>query len=425
MTRTARRIRIGIDAGALVFPAGGVRRYVRELLAALPEAASAVSAPVEFVAVGPAPGVDVPPPVLRGPRVVTLPTNLARAALALPWAIHRARLDLFHAPAYTAPLVGQTPVVLTIHDVSYARRPEFYAYRSDRARQWFYRRSALAATCIITDSEFSKREIVAAYGIPATRISVVPLGVDAPFVPADPGRIPGPALDFAPFGFAQGTQGTQGREGPGLRTCLPGDSTQRTGSSALPAGVRQPYVLHVGDLHPRRNVVAAARAVIEIHRHAATISTAPQLVCAGRDSGSEASLRATFEAAGFPGALRLTGPVSETELIALYQGAAAFIYPSLYEGFGLPVLEAMACGVPVVAMRAGSVPEVLGDTGILVDERNDRGLVEAITMLLANPDRAAAMGDRGLARARTFTWARTASATLDVYLECVNRARSV
>jgi len=345
---------------------------------ALPAAAAAERANLEFVAVGWPADAALPPGIARGPAVAAVPNNLARAALALPLALSRAHLDLFHAPAYTAPLLGSTPMVLTIHDVSYARRPEFYAYRSGRVRQWFYRRSAWRAAHIITDSEFSKREIVAAYGIPDSRITVVPLGVGPEFTR-------GSARSFA----------------------------------ERPSIVR-PYLLHVGDLHPRRNIEMAARAIVEVNRRRGPAAgPGVQLVCAGADSGSASVVKAVFAAAGQTDALRLTGPVSEADLLELYRGAAAFIYPSLYEGFGLPVLEAMACGTPVVALRAGSVPEVVGNAGILVDEGDERGLAEAVWRLLDQPERAAALGDRGAARAAAFNWSSTARATLAVYLACL------
>jgi glycosyltransferase involved in cell wall biosynthesis len=399
-----RRPRIGFDARALAFPAGGVRRYVREIFSLLP----ALEPSIDFIAVDPPPGIELPPGTKSGPYCPGLPTNLARAAIALPLAVRRARLDLFHAPAYTAPLRGHTPVVLTVHDVSYARVPEFYAHRAGRVRQWFYRRSATRAARVITDSEFSRREIAAAYALPESEMAVIPLGVGAPFAPAsaDPAAI-------------------------------------------LPSGIAPPYVLHVGDLHPRRDLITALRAVIAVRARAARRSGAGRggpaseelggvqgpppseiagsslrLVCAGTDRGSAAALRRFGAEAAAPDALVLPGPVSEGDLVRLYQQAVALVYPSLYEGFGLPVLEAMACGLPVVAARAGSVPEVLGDAGILVDGGDWLGVADALAVLLAGPERRAALRDRGLARAADFSWERTARRTLDVYRACLREAGS-
>jgi glycosyltransferase involved in cell wall biosynthesis len=377
--KRSRRPRIGFDARALAFPAGGVRRYVREIFSLLP----ALEPSIDFIAVDPPPGIELPPGTRSGPYCLGLPTNLARAAIALPLAVRRARLDLFHAPAYTAPLRGHTPVVLTVHDVSYARVPEFYAHRAGRVRQWFYRRSATRAARVITDSEFSRREIAAAYALPESEMAVIPLGVGAPFAPAsaDPAAI-------------------------------------------LPSGIAPPYVLHVGDLHPRRDLVTALRAVIAVRGREIAGGSSLRLVCAGTDRGSAAALRRFGAEAAAPDALVLPGPVSEGDLVRLYQQAVALVYPSLYEGFGLPVLEAMACGLPVVAARAGSVPEVLGDAGILVDGGDWRGVADALAVLLAGPERRAALRDRGLARAADFSWERTARRTLDVYRACLREAGS-
>ena len=370
MTEGAARWRVGFDARALVFPAGGVRRYVREVYSRLP----AMAPDIECVAVDPPEGVELPPGVAAGPRARTVPTNLARASVALPLAVRAARLDLFHAPAYTAPLWGRTPVVLTIHDVSYARRPEFYAHAAGPVRQWFYRRSASRAARILTDSAFSRDEIVAAYGIPPEKIVVVPLGVGEPFRPSS-----------------------------GARSAAP-----------LPAGVRPPFVLHAGDLHPRRDVATALRAVLQLRRSTLPGPLPVQFVCAGKDHGSAGALRHLAAEAGTPDALVLTGAVSEDVLVALYQGAVAFVYPSLYEGFGLPILEAMSCGLPVIAARAGSIPEVMGEAGMIVPPGDSDAMASAIAALFSDPVRRARLVADGLSRAAEFSWDRTARLTLDV-----------
>ncbi len=146
------------------------------------------------------------------------PTNLGWSTVGLPRAAARARVDVIHAPAYTAPLWSSVPLVVTIHDVSYERHPEWYPYRRDGLRRLFYRRSAHAAAHVLTDSEFSAGEIAAAYSIPRERITVAPLGVSSHFTPAD-----------------------------------------GTTRDALPAGLTTPFLLHVGDLHERRNLPLVVR----------------------------------------------------------------------------------------------------------------------------------------------------------------------
>jgi glycosyltransferase involved in cell wall biosynthesis len=237
----------------------------------------------------------------------------------------------------------------------------------------------VTAARIQTDSEFSRREIVGAYGIPESNISVVPLGVGKPFTPL------------------------QG---------------ERRGPPAGP-GAGAPYVLHVGDLQPRRDLITALNAVIEVRRRAGAGTPRLQFVCAGKDAGSGDGLRAAAAAAGMPDALALLGSVAEDHLVTLYRNAVALVYPSRYEGFGLPVLEAMACGLPVVAADAGSVPEVLGDAGILVPPGDVRSFEEAITALRDQPERRTIMSQRGVARASLFSWERTARGVLSVYRACL------
>jgi glycosyltransferase involved in cell wall biosynthesis len=362
-----RTLRVGFDGRALTSPAAGVRRYVAALMRALltlPEAP-------EIVALGGRGDGALPRGVGHLAEPSHPPTNAGWTLVGLPRAASRARVDVLHAPAYTAPFWCGVPVVLTLHDVSYARQPEWYPYRRDWLRRVYYRGSAHAAAHVITDSAFSAAEITAAYGIPASRISVVPLGVDAAFAHhADAGE--------------------------------------------LPPTVNEPYVLHVGDLHERRNLAVLVDAVLEARRHfggAAALS----LVLAGVDRGIGAGLCAIAAEAGMADAVTLLGSVSESRLHALYRRATALVYPSLYEGFGLPVLEAMASGTPVLASRAASIPEVLGDAGVLLDPLDANAWTEALITVVNDEALRRRMSSDGLARAATFTWERTARATLAVY----------
>ncbi len=369
MTTPVRRgaaLRVGFDGRALRSPAGGVRRYARQLLEAMCR-----SVPdTEIVAIGAEPG-DAPPCVRIARTRGSLPTNAGWMLTGLPLASGRLSLDVFHAPAYTAPLVGMAPLVVTVHDVSYARQPADYPYRRDRLRRWFYAASARRARMVVTDSSFSAREIHLAYGIPPERIAVIPLGVDPFFCPAPAGAV----------------------------------SEART---------RGPYVLHVGDLHPRRRVGLLLDAVLTIRlRHPAL--AALRLVLVGRDHGEGAALIKRAAEAGMPDAVEIRGVVSEDDLLAGMRGAAAFVYASRYEGFGLPLLEAMACGVPVVAAAEAPVPEVVGEAGRLVPHANASTFAEALATLLTDPVEMERLRRAGLARAATFTWERTATQTAEIY----------
>jgi len=276
---------------------------------------------------------------------------------------------VFHAPSYTAPFAGPRPLVLTIHDVSYQRHPEWYPHRRDPLRRAFYRWSAATANRVITDSSFSKTEIVAAYGLSPDIVDVVPLA--------------------AACGFDAG------------------------GNSPLPDGVASPYVLHVGDLHPRRNLEIAVRAVMALRRRDARYGRL-QLVLAGVDRGVGPSL-SQVDGGAARESIRLLGAVHDETLGALYRGASALLYPSRYEGFGLPLLEAMACGTPVIAARASSIPEVTGEAAILLDPDDSEAWMCAIRSVLDSDATARRLGEAGRHRASLFSWRRTAEETLMVY----------
>jgi glycosyltransferase involved in cell wall biosynthesis len=359
-------LRIGFDGRALTSPAAGVRRYASQLLRAL----SALREPIQLVMLGGSATADVPAGCERISEPPHPPTNAGWSIVGLPWAARRAGVDVLHAPAYTGPFWSAMPVVLTIHDVSYARHPEWFPYRRDGVRRAFYRRCALSASAVITDSAFSAAEIRAAYGIQESRITVVPLGVEPP--------------------------------------------AAHVSHTPLPAGVRAPFLLHVGDLHERRNlntVVSALKIARERRPELAGVS----LVLAGVDRGVGDGLREQASREGLGDAVIVLGSVPEPQLWAMYRDAAALLYPSRYEGFGLPLLEAMSCGTPVIASDAASIPEVVSDAGILVDPLDREGWSSALIGVLTDLELHERLQLAGLARAEAFSWRQTASATLDVY----------
>jgi len=317
--------------------------------------------------------VGGPPHVPQGVKAVpggwSLPTNLGWAMIGLPSAAARAAHDVFHAPAYTAPLRGCRPLVVSIHDVSYARHPEFYPYRRDPLRRAFYRASARRADRIVTCSAFSKSEITAAYGIDPQRIAVVPLAAAAAFV-------------------------------------------------RQPWHQKERVILHVGDLHPRRNLHALLDAMAELRRTDAQCADLT-LVLAGVDRGELEALRAHAERLQMPGVIRHIGTPADHELVDWYNRASVFAYPSSYEGFGLPVIEAMACGTPVVASAAASIPEVAGEAALLVPPQDIRGWRDAIATVLQDPETAGMLSDKGVRRAAAFTWQRTAAETLTAYRQAI------
>lgn len=361
------RLRVGFDGRALASPAGGVRRYARELFWAM------VSCTDEFqlVALGAPPAFDLPPHIERRPAGPSLPTNVGWTLTGLPLAARRASLDVYHGPAYTSPLWGTPATVLTVHDVSYARHPEWYPYRRDPFRRAFYRACARHADLLVTDSEFSRQEIEAAYDIDASRVIVVPLGVGRAFCPTSTGH--------------------------------EASSDDET-----------PYVIHVGDLHPRRNLDTALRAVILTRRRVAALAHV-RLILVGVDRGSATELEELARSAGQSECLVFKTAVSDEELAELYRSALALVYPSRYEGFGLPLVEAMACGTPVVASNAGSIPEVVGSAGRLLDPDDVDGFATAIADISTDVELRTRLRGASLERASTFSWRRAAEETVAVY----------
>lgn len=285
-------------------------------------------------------------------RVATPPSALAHRAghgweqLVLP----ALRAELIYCPAMLGPLRSRRNV-LCIYDAASVRHPEWYS----RAYSAYQRRMlpALAhrARLVVTASEFGRREAVEVLGAAPDRVEVVPLGVGEPFAPdAD------------------------------------------AGAARAAFGLERPYVLTVGSLIARKNLVALEQAAAALRREGI------DLVVAG-------SGRGYMRAGESP--VRELGYVDQALLAGLYAGAAAFTLPSLYEGFGLPVLEAMASGTPVVASDRTALPEVCGDAALLVDPDDPDALTEAILAAIGDERLRAA----GLARARSFTWERTARET--------------
>ena len=356
-------LRVGIDGRAFASPAAGVRRYAGSLVPAL----LALGEPLEIVALGGS-ASSLPAGVAHIKEPAHPPTNVGWTIVGLPRAARRAGVHLIHAPSYTAPWWTTVPVVVSIHDVVYERHPEWYPYRRDAFRRAFYRRSAVTAAHVLTISRFSAGEISAAYGIPADRITVTPLGVDPHFSPRTGGLMP----------------------------------------------ARRPYVLHVGDLHERRNLVTLLDAVMMARRSVQGLEQL-SLVLVGTDRGVGHSLRRRASSAGMDDLIEHHPHVGEAALVDLYRGALALAYPSLYEGFGLPLVEAMASGTPVIASTAASIPEVTGTAGLLLDPHNVAEWTAAITALWTDVPRREQLRAAGLARAKEFTWERTARLTLAVY----------
>jgi alpha-1,3-rhamnosyl/mannosyltransferase len=304
----------------------------------------------------------------RGGRVVRglrrelgwLPVGLPRRARALG-------VDLLHCPSPLAPPRARVPVVVTVNDVMTFDRPEWFT-RANVLQQRVVLRAVLRnAARVIVPSRFSAERVADVSGIPAERIAVIPYGVDDRFSPGEPD----------PEALAR-------------------------------MGVEQPYVLTVGALQPRKNVEGVLTAF-------EGLETPHRLVVAGGRGWRDDALVRRVESLGDRAVL--TGHVGDDELVALYRGADAFVFPSRYEGFGFPPLEAMACGTAVIASDRTSLPEITGGAVPAVDPDDPDALRAALERVLGDPAERAELAARGLARAREFSWRRCAEETVAVYAD--------
>ena len=314
----------------------------------------------------------------RWPHVVarrTLPhTPFVRIPFTLSAELRRRPVDLLHVQ-YTAPPLAPCPVVATIHDLSFEHLPETFKRRSWMQLRLTVRRTARRAAHVIAPSEHTRRDLVETYGLDPARVSVVPLAAAEGFRPASATEIE----------RARNVYGINGA-----------------------------YILAVGSIQPRKNLARLMRAYSDLRR-ATGGSKLPQLVLAGKQAWLYGETLKAIEREGVRDGVVLTGYVPESDLPALYSGALCFVYPSFFEGFGLPPLEAMQCGTPVITGDRTSLPEVVGDAGLLVDPFDTDALKEALTRLIDDAALRAELGARGLQRALLFNWRDTARMTLDIY----------
>jgi glycosyltransferase involved in cell wall biosynthesis len=312
----------------------------------------------------------------------TLPhTPLVRVPLTLSAELRRHPVDLLHVQ-FTAPPFCPCPVVASIHDLSFEHLPKTFKRRSRMQLRLTVRQTARNAARILALSEYSRGDIIQTYRIEPERVLVIP--------PAAPGH-------FAPV--------TDVLELARVRRNY---------------GIEDEYILSVGSIQPRKNLARLIAAYASLRRLRPQAKL-PQLVLVGKKAWLfDETLRAATEH-GLTSDIIFTGYVPEADLPPLYSGACCFIYPSYFEGFGLPVLEAMQCGTPVIAGNRTSLPEVVGDAGLLVDPFDEQALALAMAGIIENSDLAAELCVKGLKRAREFSWRKTARMTLEVYQQAVER----
>ncbi|MCA1641911.1 MAG: glycosyltransferase family 4 protein [Acidobacteria bacterium] len=306
----------------------------------------------------------------------TLPhTPLVRIPVTLSAELRRRPVDVLHVQ-FTAPPFAPCPVVATIHDLAFEHLPATFKRRSWMQLRLTVRRTARRAAQIITVSEYSKRDIVETYGVEPRRVTVTHEAAAEHFRPV-----------------------TDERELRRVRQLY---------------GIEGDYILAVGSVQPRKNLARLVGAYSDLRRQRAQAKL-PRLVVVGKLAWLyEETLRAVEEC-GVGDAVTFTGYVPEGDLPALYSGALCFAYPSFFEGFGLPPLEAMRCGAPVLVGDRTSLPEVVGDAGLLVDPFDTAAISAALARVIDDAGLRQQLRERGLARSAQFDWRETARRTLEVY----------
>jgi glycosyltransferase involved in cell wall biosynthesis len=340
-----------LDADVLGRQRTGDESYVTALLSELAKIADGI----RLAAVTRRP--DLVPDSIEA---IELPARnqIVRMSVGMPRLLRSVRPRLAHFQHVVPPRCPCPPVV-TIHDLSFERHPGLMGRRDRLVFRTMVPRSVRRAARVLAVSEQTKRDLVEHYGIAPEEIVVTPNGVDPLFAP----------------------------------------------NGSRPTG--DPYALFVGTLQPRKDPIAALEAVSLVDRGL-------RLVLVGPDKGSEGEARSVAVKLGLGERVEFAGHIEKNELARLYRGAACLVFPSRYEGFGLPVVEAMASGTPVVAAASGSIPEIAGDAAILVEPGDPVALAGGIERAIADRDR---LVPAGLERASRYSWSETARRTLAVYRE--------
>jgi glycosyltransferase involved in cell wall biosynthesis len=370
---------VGINGQLLsdsaTYRSAGVSGYIRQLLAHLPAATpdlrltafvpAAARVASDDLKLHPSARWDTRRPLQR----------ILWEQLVLPEIARRNRLDLLHATVNIAPVLGACPTVVTVHDLSFLRYPEAFPPLQRLYLRTQVLRSLRAARRVIAVSAATKQDVIRLASVPDSQVDVVPNGVDLAFCPA-------PSQEVETFRSHQG----------------------------LPPR----FILHLGTLEPRKNLVRLVQAFGQA-RAASPAMAGVRLVLAGGKGWDYANIFQKVGQLGLEADVIFAGYVPDEELPWWYRAATVFAYPSLLEGFGLPVLEAMACGVPVVTSNVSALPEVAGDAALLVDPTSVDQLAEALLAVLGDASLAREMGQRGRQRAAGYRWEHTAQATAAVY----------
>ena len=380
-------MRVAIDGRTLTGRFTGDRTYWRNLLRVMP-----CLAPNDTFLVysrAPIPEGELPdlPNVER--RIVEAGNERLWTLTALPEAARQDRADLIHVQ-YTIPprRLCPCPVVTTVHDISFRLYPHWFPLKHRLLMNLTVPPSMRKADRVITDSESSRKDILRIYKLPEQKVAAIPLGL--------------------PEGFTTDVDPVQARQ-----------------FVAEKYGLTEPFLLAVGVMQPRKNLRMLARAFGQAKKRFDLPHTLAFVGKAGWET-EENALRDEAEAGGSDiavRALRFPGYVEDADLPKLYRACAALAHPALYEGFGFPPLEAMACGTPVVVSDRPALPEVVGEAALMVPATDTEAWAEALFRIVNDTELRHELALRGPLRAARFTWETTAQRTLDVYTTAIERKK--
>ena len=372
-------MRVAIDYTPAVYQDAGIGRFVRSLVAAL----AVVDHDTEYVLVYADPPRGTTPDLPKAPNFtahrIPIPDRALtaiwhRLSLPVPVDLLTGRVDVFHSPNFVLAPVWRAAKVLTVHDLAFLLRPECADARLRDYLEKTVPRSVARADFILADSENTRDDLICLLGVPPAKVEVVPGGVDASFTPVcDPETL--------------------------------ARMRQRVSGGA-------PFILSVGMIEPRKNLIRLIEA-FEMLKARADIPH--KLVLAGKRGWLSDPIYLRARSSHLASEIRFVGYISDGELPALYSAADIFAFPSLYEGFGLPPLEAMACGTPVVVSTSSSLPEVVGTAALSVEAESSEELAAAMTRLIEDSELRARMVSSGLEQSRGFTWQTAAEKMLAVY----------
>ena len=312
------------------------------------------------------------------------PNPFVRLGVELAMKLRQDQPDLLHVQ-YTAPLIPRVPLVVSVHDVSFLTHPHYFTRARAVQLKLTVRNTVEQAAAVLTPSEFSKRGIIEAYGLPEDAVHVVPNGVSSTFRP-----ISRPA------------------------------ALRRVGEKY---GFCAPYLLTVGDLQPRKNQIGLFHAFEALLREHPSLPH--HLVVTGKRTWFASRVYQAARQSAVAGRIHFTDFVEDDELVQLYGGCDVFVFPSFYEGFGLPILEAMACGRAVACSETSAMPEVADSAALLFDPHDSDQMTRALRDLVIDNELRARMERLGQQRATQFSWQRTAELTLRVYHAVVGSEQPV